>query len=152
MMQPLASAGKSNFEGNTNLSTTISFSVLDEHGNDLPVHANADEPIEFIIPRDPNLPIPSMILQNVTNMNEHSQSFHFQYQNLTQKNNLSISFHLELHPLDRNLAYFFLFNFDYRPQLNQSIDQLDGWKIFCPSGDFLSFVHFSKSFFDRLQI
>lgn len=137
-MQPLASAGKSHSEGNTNLSTTISFSVLDEYGNDLPIKTNIDQPIELIIPRDPNLSIPSMILQNVTNLKEHNQSFHFHYQNLTRKNNLTVSFHLEIRPFDRNLAYLFLFNFDHQPRLNQSIDHLDGWTIFCPSGHFPS--------------
>ncbi len=40
-MQPLASAGNSRSEINTNLSTTISFSVLNE--NDIPIHANIDQ-------------------------------------------------------------------------------------------------------------
>ena len=64
-MQPLASAGDSRSEANTNLSTTVAFSVLDQDGNDLSITAMKDQPIELIIPRDPNLFIPPMILQNV---------------------------------------------------------------------------------------
>ena len=137
-MQPLASADNSHSETNTNLSTTISFSVLDENGNDISVHTNLDQPIELIIPRDPNVIIPLMNLQNVTTITKHNQSFYLHYNNLTRKNNLTISFHLEIHPLNTSLAYLFIYNFDRAPSLNQSIDRMDGWTLFCPSSKFFS--------------
>ena len=71
-MQPLASIGNSN----TNLSTMISFSILDDYNNNLPFDSDS---IEVIIPRDINIIIPSMITQNVTLINNSNRLFHFYY-------------------------------------------------------------------------
>lgn len=129
-MQPLPSAGDSHSQVNTNLSTTISFSVLDEHGNDIPIQTIDNQLIELIIPRDPNLILPLMIVQNMTKLDKYNQSFYFYSNNFTRKNNLTISFHFQMHPFNFNLSYLFIFNFDRAPVLNQ----LDGWNLFCPSG------------------
>ncbi len=125
-MQPLASADQSKSESNTNLSRSISFSILDQNGNEILIETNSSNPIELIIPRDPNLIIPSMILQNVTST-PHSQLFNLHYVNIT--NTLPISVHLEIHPLDATIGYLLIYKFDGIPQLNQS----DGWTLFCPS-------------------
>ncbi len=125
-MQPLASADQSKSESNTNLSRSISFSILDHNGNEVLIETNSSNPIELIIPRDPNLIIPSMILQNVTST-PHSQLFNLHYVNIT--NTLPISVHLEIHPLDATIGYLLIYKFDGIPQLNQS----DGWTLFCPS-------------------
>jgi len=65
---------------NTNVSRSISFSVLDSNGTEISLEANETHPIEIFIPRDPNRIILSMILQNVTSNNSksHQQLFHFQ--------------------------------------------------------------------------
>ena len=68
MMQPLASFGNSKIQSNTNLSTSISLSLLDQNGNEISFRTNS---MQFIIPRDPNIIIPSMNLQNVTSMNRN---------------------------------------------------------------------------------
>ena len=60
-MEPLAIYGRSQIESNTNLSRSLSISILDEKGNEVPFETNSDS-IEFFIPRDPNLRIPPMIL------------------------------------------------------------------------------------------
>ena len=138
-MQPLAAADSSGSQTNTNLSTSISFSVLDQYGNDVPIYANSDQPIELIIPRDPNLIIPSMNLQNVTSLNPYNQSFYLHYNNITRDDNLTISFHFEMHPLNTTLAYLFIYNFDVAPELNKSINLMNGWTLFCPSGKIFSF-------------
>ena len=52
--------------------------------------------IELIIPRDPNIIFPEMILQNVTNYNE---SFYFKLihlKDLKPNKNLTISIHFEI--------------------------------------------------------
>ena len=65
-MNRLAVADRSATAPITNMSRSISFSILDRDGNEVAVRADPSQPIEIIIPRDENLPIPSMILQNVT--------------------------------------------------------------------------------------
>jgi hypothetical protein len=129
-MHPLASFGTSAVQSNTNLSTSISLSILDQYGNEVPIQTNISQPIQIIIPRDPNLIIPSMNLQNVTSI-PHNQIFNLHYVNITST--LAVSIHLEIHPLDTTLAYLFIYKFDQSPKLNSSINQIDGWTLFCPS-------------------
>ena len=107
MMQPLASFGNSTVQSNTNLSTSVSLSILDRNGNEVSIQTNLSHPIEIIIPRDVNLIIPEMILQNVTSMNvtPHNQLFHLHYLNITTS--LPISIHFEIEPLNTSLAYLF---------------------------------------------
>jgi hypothetical protein len=133
MMQPLAAFGNSTSEPTVNVSRSISLSILDQYGNEVSIQTNASHPIEIIIPRDPNLIIPPMILQNVTSMNStpHNQLFNLNYLNITSS--LPISVHFEMHPLNLSLVYLFIYKFDQTPQLNSSINQIDGWTLFCPS-------------------
>jgi hypothetical protein len=139
MMQPLAPLGNSTSQPNTNVSRSISLSILDQYGNEVLIQTNLSHPIEIMIPRDPNVTIPEMILQNVTSMNStpHNQLFYLQYLNITSV--LSISVHFEMHPLNTSLAYLFIYKFDQTPLLNSSVNLIDGWTLFCPS---------SKIFFD----
>ncbi|CAF1191151.1 unnamed protein product [Adineta steineri] len=132
-MKPLASFGNSTIESHTNLSTLISLSILDQYGNEIPVQTNLSNPIEILIPRDPNLIIPEMILKNVTSMNTtpHNQIFNLNYVNITST--LTVSIHFEIHPLNTTFAYLFIYKFDQSPQLNSSINQIDGWTLLCPS-------------------
>jgi hypothetical protein len=132
-MNPLASFGNSKSQSNTNLSTSISLSIIDQNGNEISFETNENNPIHLLIPRDPNLIIPSMNLQNVTSINStiHNLIFYLSYINIT--NSLPISVHIEMYPLDINLAYLFIYKFDQSPQLNNSINILDGWTLFCPS-------------------
>ena len=136
MMEPLASFGNSKLQSNTNLSRSISLSILDQNGNELSVQTNVSHPIEIIIPRDPNIIIPQMILQNVTSMNStpHNQLFHLHYLNIIA--DLPISVHFEIQPLNTSLAYLFIYKFDQIPQLNSSINQIDGWTLLCPASRF----------------
>jgi hypothetical protein len=141
MMQPLASAGASRSQANTNLSTTISLSVLDQNGNDVPIRASIDHPFQFIIPRDINMIVSPMALQNVTTMNDnHNRIFNLHFVNITQSNsNLTVSLHFEMHPLNTSLGYLLIYLFDNSPQLNSSINQTDGWSLFCPLSEFFPF-------------
>jgi hypothetical protein len=128
-MKPLAPFGNSKSQPNTNLSTSISLSVLDREGNDVPIQTNLSNPIEIFIPRDPNLIIPPMILQNITSTPDN-QLFNLQYVNITSTQTISI--HFEILPLNTSLAYLFIYKFDQAPRLNSSINQIDGWTLFCP--------------------
>lgn len=136
MMQPLAPAGNSESPGGvTNLSTSMSLSLLDQSGNDVPILASVEHPIEFIIPRDVNVVVSPMVLQNVTSLNGHNRSFNLHFVNITQNSNLTVSLHFEMHPLNTSLGYLLIYKFDGAPQLNSSINQTDGWSLFCPSGE-----------------
>jgi hypothetical protein len=142
MVQPLASFGNSRSQSNTNLSRSISLSLFDQNGNEIPIQTNVNHPIEFNIPRDPNLVIPSMTLQNVSSLNAtpHQQLFNLCFVNIT--NPLPVSVHFEIHPLNTNLGYLFIYKFDSSPILNSSINQIDGWTLLCPSSKFDSnFYH-----------
>ena len=135
MMQPLAAAGQSRSQANTNLSTTVALTVLDQDGNDVPIRASVDHPFELSIPRDPNVLVPAMILQNVTSTNSspHNQLFNLHFINITQHNNLTVSLHFEMRPLNTSLGYLLIYRFDQSPQLNSTINQIDGWSLLCPS-------------------
>jgi hypothetical protein len=136
MMQPLAPLGNSTSQPNTNVSRSISLSILDQYGNEVLIQTNLSHPIEIMIPRDPNVTIPEMILQNVTSMNStpHNQLFYLQYLNITSV--LSISVHFEMRPLNTSLAYLFIYKFDQTPLLNSSVNLIDGWTLFCPISKF----------------
>ncbi|CAF4623169.1 unnamed protein product, partial [Rotaria sp. Silwood2] len=49
-MHSLAPAGASQTSANTNMSRAISLSLLDQFGNEVPIHTNDKQPIEFFIP------------------------------------------------------------------------------------------------------
>jgi hypothetical protein len=124
-LEPLASFGQSN----TNLSTSISLSLLDQDGNDLTLHTT----VELVIPRDPTLIIPPMFLQNATSLpaSPHHQLFNLHHVDLSGMSDVSV--HLELHPLSINLSYLLIYRFDRSPVLETSVQQIDGWTLFCPA-------------------
>jgi hypothetical protein len=132
-MQALAPFGASQSQANTNMSTTISLTVLDQYGNEIPIQATDDQPIEFFIPRDPNLILPDMILQNVTSSEE---LFNLSLNQFLINKNLTISLHFELRPLNISLGYLFLYKFDKTPQLNRAKNNIDDWDLFCPLSKF----------------
>ena len=128
MMEPLAIADQS--QTDTNLSRIISLTVLDQDGNEVSIQTNSSNPFELIIPRDPNTPIPPMILQDVLSTSQH-QFFNLHYVNITST--LTISVHLEIQPLDSNVSYLLIYKFDGTPQLTGRNRTIDGWTVFCSS-------------------
>lgn len=98
--------------------------------------------IELIIPRDPNLVLPTMTQQNVTGLTStpHSQLFYLHFVNITTS--LPVSVHLEIHPLNVNLSYLLIYRFDRSPILNSTTDQTDGWMPLCHSSKL--FIHCFK--------
>ena len=137
MIEPLASFGNSKAISNTNLSRSVSFSILDHNHTALSVQATPNNSIEIIIPRDPNLVIPSMTLQNVSFMNSTPHQLIFQLHYLNVAAPLPVSVHWEMQPLNTSLAYLLVFRFDQVPYLNSSIKQIDGWTLLCPFSKFV---------------
>ena len=143
MMQPLASADQSSTQSTTNMSRSISLTVIDPNGEEISIQASRTQPIELIIPRDPNVVIPTMTFQNVTSFNAtpHKQLFNLHYINIT--NSLPVSVHFEIQPLNTALGYLFIYKFDGSPILNSSVNQIDGWTLLCPSSElFLCIIPF----------
>ncbi|CAF4055669.1 unnamed protein product, partial [Adineta steineri] len=128
-MDVLASFGSFS---NTNLSRSISLSIIDQNGDEISFKVNENNSIKLIIPRDPNLLISSMYLQNVTSINSTINNLLFNYHYINITSSLPISVHFEIHSLNTNLAYLFIYKFDQTPQLNSSINLIDGWTMFCP--------------------
>ena len=139
MMQPLASLGQSPANAGNNQSRSISLTILDQNLAEVLIQANLTNPIELMIPRDPNMVMPSMILQNVTAINAtpHNQLFYLSYVDIA--NRPPISVHFEIHPIATSLGYLFIYKFETSPILNSSINQIDGWTLFCPSSKFFFF-------------
>ncbi|CAF1687915.1 unnamed protein product, partial [Adineta ricciae] len=142
MMERLAIYDKNT---NTNLSTMISLTILDQNGNEIPFETIKENPIHFIIPRDPNIFISSMIYYNISTFNSsyHNQTFHYHFINISSS--LPISIHLEFESININLSYLLIYKFDQIPQLNRSMNQIDGWKLFCSS------LHNFSLFLDNQQ-
>jgi hypothetical protein len=126
MIESLGSTGK--WKLNKNLSRSVSFSILDENNDELSIETTVDHSIELIIPRDRNLLLPPMSLQDVTSINNSSENQLFDLNYINIKSLLSISVHFQIRPWNTELDYLFISKFDY---LN-SIDQIDGWSILCP--------------------
>ena len=134
MLTPLAPYGNTTTQITfTNLSRSISLSIFDLNGFEIRIQTSERSPIKIVIPHDSNLRIPSMVLQDVTSMNStfYYQLFNLHYLNIT--NSLPISLHFEIEPLKNNISYLFVYKFDQSPQLNSSINETDGWTLFCSS-------------------
>ena len=134
-MNGLAVADRSATAPNTNVSRSVSLSILDRDGNEVSVRADPSQPIEIIIPRDENLLVPPMMLQNVTALSlvAHAQTFNLHFVNLTTQT-ASFSIHLQLRPLtSNNVTYLLIYKFDQSPRLNSSVSDIDGWSFLCPS-------------------
>jgi hypothetical protein len=87
-----------------------------------------------------------MYLQDVisTNFTFHNQLFNLHYVNISST--YAISVHFEIRSLNSSLGYLFIYKFDSSPQLNSSIDQIDGWTLFCPSSEILFITDLINAF------
>ena len=138
----MAPSDPSQLKSNTNLSRSISLTILDRQSREIPVQSSANDRIELVIPRDPYLVVPPMALQNVTpsNQSAHRQIYNLHFINLTRSKwneNRTVALLIELGFLDVNIGYFVIYRFDQSPQLNSSINQIDGWRFLCPSSELI---------------
>ncbi|UJR16137.1 hypothetical protein I4U23_003048 [Adineta vaga] len=149
IIQPLASADKSQVKSNTNLSTLVSLSILDNNGNEISLPTTLTHPYRFVIPRDPQMIISSMTVQNVTAFYNipHHFLFNLHHINIEQSNNLTISIHFEMKTWNQSLAYLFIYRFDQSPHLNSSTREIDDFSVFCPSN--LTIDNIYKYFIDN---
>ena len=140
-MNRLAVADRSATSPNTNVSRSISFSILDRDGNEVSIRADPSQPIEIIIPRDESLILPPMMLQNVTSLSSipHAQTFNLHFVNLSTQA-ASFSIHMQLRPLTSNISYLLIYRFDQSPRLNSSIRDIDGWSLLCSSSLYNHFL------------
>lgn len=125
-------------QANTNSSTLLSIDIIDTNGNEIPIHTSVEQLIEVSIPRDINLNIPPMTLQNVISIiNDptiNNRQFNLHYISITRPNdNISVSIHFEMRPLNVDVGYMLIYKFDDIPQLNKSINRTDGWSLLCPA-------------------
>jgi hypothetical protein len=138
-MQPLASSDGSKLNTNTKLSTSISLSLVDENGTNIPFNVSNDEPIEFLIPRDP---MGSFVeWEYVSIQNSTNRSFNLHSVDIPRNNRLDVSVHFEIRPVNTDIAYWFIYKFDGAPQLNSLINSIDGKALLCPPSTSFLFVY-----------
>ncbi len=118
-----------------NLSRSLSFSILNENGENIDIKTIMNDSIQFIIPRDPNLILPKMFPQNVTKKNVL-----FNYHSIDLQMNYSI--HIEIHSIINNISYLFIYKFNSAPQLTNSLNNIHGWDLFCSSNENEIFSYF----------
>ena len=117
---------------NTNVSRSVSFSIIERDGKEAAIRADPSHPIEIIIPRDPNLLSLPRFLQNASALSTlpHARTFNLHFVNLSTIA-WSFSIHLQLQPLNSSLSYLLIYAFDRSPQLTSSNHDIDGWSLFC---------------------
>ena len=131
-MQRIAELNENQFQLRTDYSRSISLSILNENLDQISIKSDENNPIEMFIPRDPNLFLSEMILQNVTSLQEN----HFFHYHLIKTKDISLSLHLQIRPQIANLSYLFVYHFDHQT----SLKNINGWKLFCSSSLFFSFI------------
>ena len=144
MVQPLAVADQSSAGGNTNLSTSISLTLVNEDGTAVLFNVDATQPIELFIPRDPNSVVSLLDWERKTASNGSNRTMHMHFLNLTRKGDLEVSVHLEIRPLVQSTAYWLIYRFDDPPQINSTINLTDGWSLLCPFRKTLSLPRLEK--------
>jgi hypothetical protein len=136
--------GSSTHASHTNLSRSLTLSLFDADAREVPVLTptssnNRSSSIELIIPRDPNLHLPPMALQNVTALlhTPHHFIFNRHAVNLSlfrsPSSSSTVALHFEMQPLDITAAFLLIYRFDQPPQLNHSLRLIDGWSYLCPA-------------------
>jgi hypothetical protein len=133
---------------NLNLSNLLSITFFDDNNQEISVQTTVNNSIEFFIPRDVNLIVPPMVMQNVSSLIVdpliNNRQFNLHFINITQSNsNMSISIHLQMRPLNNILGYMLIYKFDSIPQLNSSLNNIDGWSMLCPNSKKTNFIRCS---------
>ena len=123
-----------------NMSRSVSLNLYDATGAYLPLK-NLSSPIVITIPREPNLLLPPMTLQNVTGQgtspsaNSNNRQFSLFYVNVTSPtDDITLSATFEFKSDNPALGYMVIFRFDAIPVLNSTMNRTDGSRIFCPGG------------------
>ena len=149
-MQPLAQADQTSAATATRLSTSISLSLINENGTNIPFQINNNQSIELFIPKDPHAYLSLMEWQKKQSQNGTDRFFHMHFMNLRRDDDLTVAVHFEIRPDDRLTAYWLIFRFDQPPSVYPSSSPvLDGWTLLCPSSNtflqLISNLSFSSS-------
>jgi hypothetical protein len=133
---------------NLDLSNLLSITFFDDNNQEISVQTTVNNSIEFFIPRDVNLIVPPMVIQNVSSLIVdpliNNRQFNLHFINITQSNsNMSISIHLQMRSLNNSLGYMLIYKFDSIPQLNSSLNNIDGWSMLCPNSKKTNFIRCS---------
>lgn len=124
-----------------NMSREMSITIMNNFGQEIVIKA-MNENIELVVPRDPNIVLPSMTSQNISlsstlDNRTNTRQFNLHFANITLGTaNISKSVHLEMWSANRTLGYMIIYKFDAIPQLSSTINRTDGWSLFCPSSKF----------------
>lgn len=118
-------------------SYSIGLSFLDQDGNEIVVN-NMREPIEMLIPRDPNLLNNHYLLVNVSDNSSTSISNASQIlRNAFVIYPTNASLHIQIKPDNESVGYLTLIKLGSSPILDTLTKMYDFWHILCPnSSDF----------------
>jgi hypothetical protein len=122
------------------MSRSVSLSLFDADGTTLSVN-NLSSPIKITIPRDSNLILPPMTLENITGQTvsttaNNNRQFSLYYVNVTSPSpSLTLSATFEFKSDNAALGFMVIFRFDAIPILNSSMNQTNGYQVFCPAGE-----------------
>jgi hypothetical protein len=137
---PLATAGiNGRTQAMISMSRSVSLTIQSSNETVLSLN-NLPQPIEIQIPRDTNLLIPPMTLQNVTGLimltgANNNRQFALYYVNVTSPTeSLTLAAIFEFKSANPSLGFLVIYRFDAIPIFNSTINQKDGYKIFCPTG------------------
>ena len=100
-----------------------------------------DQPIEIIIPRDPNMLIKQIFTPNITQINSNlNQSNVYLFRIEFHRDlHFSNSFHLQLHPPTNNISYLLFHRFDRQP-ISSFHSFNHQWTLLCPQSISLSLL------------
>lgn len=132
-IEPLAFFDQQEPNSFTNFSRSHSTTLLDANADVLHSNDSSNQTFEFFTLRDRSVPIPEMILQNVTELPQRQRHFHYHLiSHPDLRPNLRYSIHLELSPVNANLSYLLIYKMNQTsPSTVHSIDDVHGWKVFC---------------------
>ena len=113
-------------------------SIYDDNLNEISI-VESSIPIDIIIPRDPNLTVPSFQYVNAT-------SFGLMANNQYLPNCLNItignvSLHIEIKPFNFNIGYIVIMKLGYTPIVNSTYADYTSFKIICPSKIIFKLFH-----------
>ena len=135
---------------NIGLSKSISFSLYDEDKNEIPIN-NLAKPVEFWIPKDPNMNqepfklvdiLNSTILVhngtfiNSTNSTNANYTLNFNddgfFLNGIRLNGTNVSLHIQIKPENMSIGYLVLAKFGENPTLKKGKKDYSHYDLFCP--------------------
>jgi hypothetical protein len=120
------------------MSRSVTLTILAPNGTTISLN-NLPSPIQLIIPRDVNLIVPTMTLENITGQTvsiiaNNNRQFSLYYVNVTSPTaSLTLSATFEFKSDNSAVGFMVIYRFDAIPIFNSTVNQKDGYKVFCPN-------------------